>query len=168
MTTIQTVETPQVPELSARAREAIAKAKEYTWGWAKLVQFFADNPDIADEAHVYDHEALIYLPPDEDTVATLADFARRGVRAGARVEKAYDDDYGKVRLHFGPVYVQAYTNRGEVCERVVVGTREVVEEVKDPEALAAVPTITQTRTEEIVEWQCRPLLAGEQGGQVRA
>ena len=169
MTTIQTHKQASVtPELNARASEAITAAKEYTWGWAKLAEFLASNPDIADRAYVYSDRALVYLQPGDDTVSWLAEYTRRGMRAGARVAKEYTDDYGKVLLHFGPVYLQAYTNRDEVCERVVVGTREVVEEVKDPEALAAVPTITQKRTEEIVEWQCRPLLAGEQDGQVSA
>jgi hypothetical protein len=41
----------------------------------------------------------------------------------------------------------------------VTGTREVTEQVPDPEALAAVPTTTVTRTEDVTEWVCRPLLA---------
>lgn len=155
-------------ELSVRAAKAIASAKEYTWGWGKLSQFLADNADIADNAHAYSDRVLIYYTPDESPLARLADITRRGIAAGARVEKSYDDDYGKVQLHFGPVYLQAYSNRAEVCERVVVGTREVVEEVQDPDALAAVPTITQTRTEEIVEWQCHPILAAEQVAAVTA
>jgi hypothetical protein len=44
----------------------------------------------------------------------------------------------------------------------VVGTREVTEEVPDPEALAAVPKVTVTRTVEDVRWECRPLLAEAQ------
>lgn len=146
-------------ELGARASKAIAQAKEYAWGWAKLAQFLSDNPDFAETADTHPSSVLAYLLPDEDPLSRMADVARRGIAAGARVEKEYDEDYGKVQLHFGPVYLQVYTNRGEVCERVVVGTREVVEEVKDPEALAAVPTITQTRTEDIVKWKCRPILA---------
>jgi hypothetical protein len=168
MTTIQIAATPQAAELSARGRKAIGDAKEYTWGWAKLAQFLADNPDIAERATAYTERVLVYLAPGDDTVSRLADYARRGVRAGARVEKTYDDKYGNVLLRFGPVHLQVYSLRDEVCERIVVGTREVVEEVQDPEALAAVPTITQTRTEDIVEWQCRPLLAGEQSSEVPA
>jgi hypothetical protein len=148
--------------------KVVADAKEYARGWAKLAQFLADNPDIAKGANAYSDKALVYLAPGDDTVSRLADYTRRGLAAGARVEKSYGDDYGKVLLHFGPIYLQVYSLRDEVCERVVLGTREVVEEVQDPVALAAVPTITQTRTEDIVEWQCRPLLAGEQDGRVSA
>ena len=54
--------------------------------------------------------------------------------------------------------------RKDVCERVVTGTREVTETVKDPDALAAVPEIKVTRTVEEAEWVCRPLLTPEAGG----
>ena len=50
--------------------------------------------------------------------------------------------------------------RDSVCTRVVTGTREVTETVKDPDALAAVPEVEVTRTVEDVEWQCHPLLSG--------
>lgn len=162
MTSITDEKTGVTPETGKHAAKLIAEAKELTWGWGQVAQFLANNPDLTDDATVYHYGyVLIFLAPDENPLPRLADIARRGVKAGAKVEKVYDDDYGKVKLHFGPIYVQAYTNRAEVCERVVVGTREVVEEVKDPDALAAVPTITQTRTEDVVEWVCKPLLAGE-------
>lgn len=51
--------------------------------------------------------------------------------------------------------------RDEFCTRVVGGTREITEEVPDPDALAAVPTVTWTRTEDIVEWQCESVLADD-------
>jgi hypothetical protein len=167
-TTINEAETGMTPKLAEAGVKAVTQAKEYTWGWAKLAQFLADNPDIADTAHVFSDKAMVYLSPADDAVSRLADYTRRGMRAGARVEKSYDDNYGKVLLHFGPVHLQVYSHRDEVCERVVIGTREVVEEVKDPEALAAVPTITQTRTEDIIRWECKPLLAGEQNSEVSA
>jgi heme-binding NEAT domain protein len=49
-------------------------------------------------------------------------------------------------------------DREEICERIVTGTREVTVEVPDPEQLAAVPTVSVTKTVEDVEWICRPLL----------
>lgn len=47
------------------------------------------------------------------------------------------------------------TGREAVCERVVVGTEIVEEEVPDPDA----PRITVTTEKEIVEWKCDSLLA---------
>lgn len=139
----------------------ILDAKERAWGWARMAQFLADNPDIAVISDAYDTKVLCFLEPGEVTVDRLADYTRRGLAAGARVVKDYDDRYGGAELHFGPVSLYVYSTRDQVCERVVTGTREVVEEVQDPEALAAVPTITQTRTEDIVEWVCRPILAAD-------
>jgi hypothetical protein len=170
VTTIQTEDRVGVqPEIG----ELVTAAKELTWGWGKAAQFLADCladiPSLATGTTVYHYGyVLIYLSPEENPLPLLADIARRGVKAGAKVEKEYDAAYGKVKLHFGPIYVQAYTERSEVCERVVLGTREVVEEVKDPVALAAVPTITQTRTEDIIRWECKPLLVGEQNSEVSA
>jgi hypothetical protein len=74
------------------------------------------------------------------------------------VDKDVTDLFAKALLRFGPVTVQVYTDREAVCERVVVGSHEEVVEEKDPEALAAVPTITRTVTVEDVEWQCKPLM----------
>lgn len=50
--------------------------------------------------------------------------------------------------------------RDAVCERVVTGTREVTDEVPDPEALAKVPVIKVPRIVEEVRWRCGPILAG--------
>lgn len=62
-------------------------------------------------------------------------------------------------LHGLKVQLTAY--REAVCERVVTGTREVTEKVKDPDALAAVPEVEVTKTVEDVEWRCHPLMAPE-------
>jgi hypothetical protein len=61
---------------------------------------------------------------------------------------------------FAGLAVFAQAARAEVCERVVTGTREVTVELPDPEAMAAVPKVTVTKTVEDVEWVCGPLLAG--------
>ena len=79
------------------------------------------------------------------------------------VEKEYEDrdDYGfSIRGHILGVKVEVTVrSRSTVCERIVLGTREVTEEIPDPEALAAVPTITVTKTVEDIRWECVPLLA---------
>lgn len=58
--------------------------------------------------------------------------------------------------------LRVFADRQQVCTRVVTGTREVTETVPDPEVLATVPTVEVTRVEEIVEWDCHPLLAAAQ------
>jgi hypothetical protein len=64
-------------------------------------------------------------------------------------EKEFSDDSFRLRKRFGTSSLYAFTERKEVCERVVVGTEEVPERVQ--------PAYTR----EIVEWRCtEPLLSG--------
>lgn len=99
---------------------------------------------------------------DGDVPAVLAAVART-MTGTAR--KVYDDDDNTYGFDLvGEIHglkLEATAPRSEVCERIVVGTREVTREIPDPEALAAVPTTTVTETVEDVEWRCAPLLASE-------
>jgi hypothetical protein len=111
--------------------------------------------NLDDEALVYDYEyTLGYMNVPVDTKETLADHVRAGLAAGAEIEKSYSDAYAGAYLKFGPVAVRPYAARDLVCERVVTGTKEVTEEVADPEALAAVPKVTVTKTVDVIEWRC--------------
>ena len=80
-------------------------------------------------------------------------------RAMGGAEKDAAGDRFRLTRHFAGIAVVASAERDQVCERIVVGTREVTEEVPDPEALAAVPKVTVTKTVEDVEWRCGSLLA---------
>lgn len=68
-----------------------------------------------------------------------------------------DSDYFDLTGRVAGIRLHAIAYRDEVCERVVIGTREVTEEVLDPSV--EVPTITVTKTVEDVEWRCAPVLA---------
>lgn len=111
--------------------------------------------------------AFSNLYANVDTRADVAHLARLCVRSGAKVEKFQGNVYAGVEVHFTPpgtypqVYVRASVDREQICERVVTGTHEVIEEVPDPDLLAAVPKVTNVRVEEIVEWKCRPILPDE-------
>lgn len=110
----------------------------------------------------YGNRTLVYTRSAE----VIAEFARAAAKAGRKVNKRVDGDgegdgqFFAITVEFGWLQLYVYATRSEVCERVVTGTREVVEEIPDPEALATVPTTQVTRTEEIVEWRCGPLLGG--------
>jgi len=100
--------------------------------------------------------------------AQVAALARIGMRSGAKATKhqsahlaGVNLDFGMAEGHRGRVMLCVNVDREEICERIVTGTREVIEEVPDPEQVAALPKVTVTRDEEIVEWKCRPLLADE-------
>ncbi len=70
---------------------------------------------------------------------------------------AYFELAGKL----GGLRIRLSAYRDAVCTRVVTGTRQVTETVADPAALAAVPQVEVTRTEDIITWDCGSLLAPE-------
>jgi len=53
--------------------------------------------------------------------------------------------------------IQLTAKRDLVCERVVIGTETVVEQVPDP--AVEVPMVEVVREQEVVQWRCGPLLA---------
>jgi hypothetical protein len=88
---------------------------------------------------------------------------RRSAQAFVRavpgpVTKGVRDSAFDLDGEIGPIRVAMILSRDAVCTRVVRKVREVTEEVPDPEALAAVPTVTVTKTVEDIEWVCEPLM----------
>jgi len=133
-------------------------------GLHQIASFLAEHPEVPLPA-LGSYAAGSFLPTlsiftqaqsgDEkrDQRAMLADIAR----AMGKAEKSTRHEFAIWR-QFAGVALVAYAQRDEVCERVVTGTREVTEEVRDPEALAAVPLVSVTKVIEDVEWVCTPLL----------
>jgi hypothetical protein len=68
---------------------------------------------------------------------------------------AYGAAYYQLDGQIGAAKLEITTNREEVCERVVTGTREVVKTVPAP----GTPTVEVVETVEDFEWVCKPLLA---------
>lgn len=95
----------------------------------------------------------------------VAALAQAGARAGMDVTKEVTrsddaDGFAGVLIRFGPAVVwHVYTDRANLCERVVVGQRMVVEAVPDPELVAALPKVEASRVVEDVQWRCGPVLA---------
>jgi hypothetical protein len=137
-------------------------ATEFASGLRLLATLIEENPELADNFRngLRDSGINVHLR-SSDPAAEMANIARIARRYGATTNKSITEKMHNVMCDFGTVRFDILAWREEVCERVVVDTREVVEEVPDPELLAAVPTVTVTRTEDVVEWQCRPLLAAE-------
>lgn len=133
------------------------KATEYAEGLRALADMVETNPDGPLMKDLRYALARMLAPVDDrESVVTAV---RAALRAGAKVDKYLHGDYAGALLIFGPITIQVYTEREEVCERVVVGTKTETKKVKDPEALAAVPEVEVTEEVEIVEWRCMPLLA---------
>jgi hypothetical protein len=133
--------------------------EEIVRGLRLLADMVEQNPHLAENfRHTLQTSGLnLHLYGDE-RAAQMAEIARITRKFGATTTKDVFGDMHNVLCDFGFVKLDILARRTEVCERVVVDTVEVVEEVPDPEVMATVPKVTVVRTEEVVEWQCRPLL----------
>lgn len=153
-------ETVDPDESFTREQERAAAMAD---GLRQLARFVEANPHLAEWLDYPLGSMNAPISRAEEPRPLLADFTRAALAAGGTVDKYYSGDdhqtWAGIHARFGPVRVQVYTYRAEVCERVVVGVEEVLEEVPDPEALAAVPKIKVPKTVERVEWVCTPLLA---------
>jgi hypothetical protein len=152
--------TPITPGEAERQKRAA-----YIDGLRALADILESNPEVPlpwTGASEYSEIAISDFLHVENPREALAAAARafRGVKwdKGVREDATYGNYFDLTgRLH--GLYVRLTANRDAVCERVVTGTREVTETVKDPEALAAVPEIEVTRVVEDVQWACGSVLA---------
>lgn len=103
--------------------------------------------------------------------ADLAQWIRFMVSRGAKITKEWPEsgsEWEAVRVEArfpktevlgrGGEVLIALISRSKVCERVVIGEREVTEQVPDPELVKDVPMKTVTRVVEDIEWRCSPML----------
>lgn len=128
-----------------------SRSAEIAAGLRQLADLIEANPQIRVAYTNYHFWSL-------DSREEMAELARAALRHGAKVEKQVTDEMYNLDVKFGPITASALAMRDEMCERVVVGTREVTEMVPDP-SLPAPPMVEQTRTEEVYEWKCVPLMA---------
>ena len=95
---------------------------------------------------------------DAETMARAARCLMAGAEVGTITKVTHEDQadpafgWVRVRREFGTAFVEAWTPRETVCERVVTGVETV--EVPDPDA----PKVTVER--ETVEWRCGSVLGG--------
>lgn len=138
-------------------------ATELASGLRLLATMIEENPEIADSFESVFRHGLSAHPRGADSAASMAQIGRIARAYGAATTKDITESMHNLMCDFGRVKVKVLAMREEVCERVVVGTETVTKTVKDPEILATVPEVEVTEEVEIVEWQCRPLLAAEAG-----
>jgi hypothetical protein len=143
----------QLDEPEPVAVPKLTDAQQAAIGLRRLADLLDANPDLS--GCTYGFGGLVVMPRDR---AGVAAWARAAMRSTGKAVKYQGGSYAGVDITFGPVELHVRIEREEICERVVTGTREVTEEVPDPEALAALPLVEVTRTEEIVEWRCGSLL----------
>lgn len=149
-------------DIARKVREAAAQRRtEYIMGLRMLADVLEGHPEV--RLPVYGRSGArihFYFDGTPDGITAMA-AARRAFPC--TWEKHFtggeNTDWFDLRGELAGLEIELYTPRDAVCERVVTGTREVTEIVKDPEVLAKVPEIEVTKVIEEVEWRCHPVLA---------
>ena len=114
-----------------------------------LADIYEQHPDLPQPHDLSTGIGLpIYCHDKETFAATVKTFGGGSKVSDKETISFIPDAMPRVRIT---------TWHSKICERVVVGTREVPEEVVPPTKGYVVPA----HTEEIVEWRCRPILQTE-------
>jgi hypothetical protein len=137
------------------------RRQAYTAGLRQLADILDKHPEVP---LPYEGKSPEYAPINfyflsaEDPRAEMA-ATRRAL--GVPMQKRASDDSKYFDLHgnLAGLHFKLTAFREDVCERVVVATREVEVAEPDPEAVAALPTVTRTVVVEDVAWRCTPLLS---------
>jgi hypothetical protein len=129
-------------------------AAQQAAGLRQLADMIEQNPELAVSA-AYLARLDVFHVIGADTLQAII---RAGLAVGATVDKQMFGNTFAATLRFGPVGVSVLGDRAVVCEKRVEA-KVVVEEVPDPEAVAALPKVLQSRTEEVVSWECKPWMA---------
>ena len=138
---------------------------EYIAGLRALAAILEDHPELPLPYHGTGSELLWIEHGDREAARSKAQAFARLIPG--QVTKTVRDKDGAFDL-IGRVHgvgVQMILNRDAVCTRRVVAVREVTKQVPDPDALAAVPTVTVVEAVEDVEWDCGPILAQVPSGE---
>jgi hypothetical protein len=126
-------------------KKELSPQKEFARSLRALAKFYEEHPEFRVPADV-----RVYLFPEKEELAAIT-------RALAPCEKqSLGGNWFILQRRFGKkLYIEANWTRSDVCERVVVGTKEIVEKVP-------VSFETQTKTVEVVEWRCPQTLLGRE------
>ena len=111
-------------------------SKEFADGLRAIADWYEAHPEVAPPAFP---EILHASVESKDEAVTIA-------AALKPCAKRYSDTLMELERTFGPIRLRFLFWREAVCERRVVGVKDVPERT--------VPA----HTEEIVEWDCHPLL----------
>ena len=128
--------------------------KEYAKGLRQLAKWYDDKARtgllLPYEVNASIEEVSFNVTTRDEVAAII-----RAFKGGWDREVSYGLAYFRRRERFGPFKVRVYAPRRTVCEAVVVGQKVV-----PAEPLKIIPA-TPERTEDIIEWQCKSVLAGE-------
>lgn len=117
----------------------------YLDGLRAYTALLTEQPVLANHvARYHNTERFLLYAADADEFRTLVH------AVGGDRDKNADDNYLTISRWFGPIEVQVYTSRDQVCTRRQVGVETV--EVPDPTA----PKVKIDRP--VYEWDCTPVL----------
>lgn len=143
------MKTPEHPYSQAEVKEGVSliekeqlQREEYCAGLEALAQFLRTNP----QCKLPEQVNFIEYTWHKERVVEFA-------KTAGHVEKDYGEYYVAVLKHFGPINYGVRISRENVCERVVVGTKTI------PGREAYIVPAEPAHEEEIVKWECTPLLA---------
>ena len=121
--------------------------KEYVKGLRDLADWYEAHPEIE----------LPYEPVHDNYAVNSKEDAASVIRALGRCDKEYSGNLLTISRQFGPIKAKFVFYREAVCRKVVVGTREVPEQVIPAQPEEVIPA----HVEEITKWECEPILATE-------
>ena len=132
-----------------------AQRDELVTGLRDLADFMESNGLELPELHVSISAGIRSYHPGTFVTRTNEQkkaLMRRAAKAMSPCKKVHEGRSFYLKRKFGPINLSIITDREVVCQKIVVGTREV------PEYIAP------AHTEEIAEWVCSdPLLAATEG-----
>jgi len=135
------------------------KAYELASGLRKLAEFIRSQHESLPEDIGVDIQTWIYGPWNGDGTeikVEMAGITRAGLTGGAKITKEYSEYAFTLKLGFGPVSWAVKAARKEVCHAEVVGQETY--EVEEVEGEDLRPRTTVTKTKDIIEWKCDPVL----------
>lgn len=121
--------------------------REYIEGLRELAAWYEAHPEIPAPHGTAVHNAMLDSKEDAAMV----------IRALGSCEKHYGDSIFTIAKPFRGITLEFYFYRGSVCRQIVVGTREVPEQVIPAQPEKVIPA----HTEEITKWECAPILKNE-------
>ena len=125
----------------------------YIQGLREIAKFYEDHPETP-------------LPYEGNICPfTIFDASVQHIAAAAKAfgkaDKIYGEDHFELVKTFpSGIVLRFWTSRENVCEKVVVGTK-LVPEVHLPAVPAKDAYTIPAKTEEVVEWRCKPIMDAE-------
>lgn len=133
--------------------ELTDQQRDWCDGLSAIADFYREHPDLIPNRSQRVQDMTCGDDEKERAVAY--------VRALGGANKEWSDSLLTVKSkagRFGPHFVEYVALRESVCTKTVTVVEKEVTE-RDPELLETVPLVTRTVIEEVIEWDCDPLLA---------